>query len=404
MMLRRTTALGLALALTTFAACDDEGGSPSADVTQDAADDASEDAAQDVGDDAQDDATQDATGDAGQDTATPDATEDAADAGPDVDDVAEPDAIEDTNGDAVEDVGDDIGDDVSQDVEGDTGEPAGWTGNTECQNGERIGKFEVAHFDFYGWVSGEVASGVIPLTVLQPVAEEGPCRLMRKENPFCDPPCAGGQLCDHDGSCVPYPANQSVGEVTVSGLAQPVTMTPTVTKTYSNSSLPFPMTTAGAEITLTAAGGDLPGFTLKAYGVPMLALPDETLTLKKGQAMPVTWTASDGPGSVYMTLNIDQHGNSPALLVCEVEDTGAYTIPASMVTALMDSGVSGFTTFNVYRRTVDAVELAAGCVELQVFSNLTGKVQVEGHVPCVKDLDCPEGQTCDLPINTCVGD
>ena len=97
---------------------------------------------------------------------------------------------------------------------------------TPCPAGQRIGSFEVAHWDFYSAVAGEVAEGVIPLTVLQLVHEQGDCRLMRKENPFCDPPCGAGQLCDHDSTCIAYPANISVGEVTVSGLAKPITMQP----------------------------------------------------------------------------------------------------------------------------------------------------------------------------------
>ena len=284
----------------------------------------------------------------------------------------------------------------------DTGDPVEPVYGTPCPHDQVVGNFEAANWDFYASVTGEVRDGVIPLTVLQLRKEIGDCRLMQKTNPFCNPPCEGGQACTHDGKCIAFPANQSVGTVTIDGMLKGVTMEPNPVKSYSETDVPFPAFDAGAAITLKAAGGDLPGFEMRAFGVPMLELPDETIKLKKAEPLEVKWTASDGAARLYMALNIDQHGNSPVTLVCDVPDTGSYTVEAELVTTLLEFGVSGFASFDLYRRTVDSVMLTPGCVEFRVFSFAPGKLKVEGHTPCFQDPDCPDGQVCKKEINTCV--
>jgi hypothetical protein len=280
----------------------------------------------------------------------------------------------------------------------------GWEIGTPCGDQAAVGAFEIGHWGFYAAITGEVADGVVPLTVLQPVQTVGDCTMMQKDNPLCDPACAGGELCDHDGTCVPYPATLDVGTLSVSGLLVDASLTPNVVGQYAKTDVPFPLFAPGAAITLSATGGELAPFTLSAWGVADLVVAtDPPLTLASGQPLTVTWTPSAGPGRIHMALNVDQHGNSPVTLVCTVADTGAATVPAELVTALLDFGVSGFASFDLYRRTVDSVTLAPGCVELRVFSYAQGKLVVAGHTACTKDGDCPSGQTCDLALNTCVG-
>jgi hypothetical protein len=107
---------------------------------------------------------------------------------------------------------------------------------------------------------------------------------------------------------------------------------------------------------------------------------------------------------MYMRVNVDQHGNSPVTMVCDVEDDGQHTIPSGIITNLLEYGVSGFATFDLYRRTVDSTWLEPGCVELRIFSYMQGKLMVEGHVPCFTDMDCSDGEVCKVAINTCVGE
>jgi len=59
---------------------------------------------------------------------------------------------------------------------------------TPCEMGKRVGAFEIANWDFYSSVTGDVQDGVIPLTVLQLAKELGACKLMQKKNPFCENP------------------------------------------------------------------------------------------------------------------------------------------------------------------------------------------------------------------------
>lgn len=331
------------------------------------------------------------------------------DAGGGPDGEVQQDAGGDTGG--VTDTGGDTGGTTdtggSQDTGGadvadeDTGGGAGLAG--PCPLGKRVGVFEIANWDFYASVTGEVAEGIIPLTVLQLVKEEDGCQLLQKVNPFCEDPCGPGELCDHDGTCIPYPENKSVGTVTVDGLKVPVTMEPGGVKTYAKVDVPFPMFDAGADITVTATGADLPGFTMHGTGVETLVLADGVINMVKGEPLAFAWEAPtvDTGARMYISLNVDQHGNSPVTLKCDVPDTGSFQIPADLVKTMLEFGVSGFATLDVYRRTVDSVELAPGCVEAIVLSFAPGKLQVDGHVPCFSDKDCPDGEKCNVPINTC---
>ena len=287
--------------------------------------------------------------------------------------------------------------DTSKDASGET-EPNG----EACPLENRVGYFEVAHWEFYASVAGQVTNGVVPLEILQAKEVEGNCRLMRKENPFCDPPCGAGELCNHDGSCLAYPENQSVGTVSVDGLLVDVVMEPSITSAYAETDVPFPMFENLSKVTLTATGDEAPGFTLYGYGVEELAVDSQVLTLVKGDDLTVKWTGSDGKGNIYMRLNVDQHGNSPVTMVCDVPDTGEAVLPGGLLKLLLEYGVSGFATFDIYRRTVDSSWNGDDCVELRTFSFAPGKVLVDGHVPCFSDADCPEGEKCKVEINTCV--
>ena len=65
-------------------------------------------------------------------------------------------------------------------------------------------------------------------------------------------------------------------------------------------------------------------------------------------------------------------------------------------------GVSGFAVGELYRRSVDSITLEPGCVDLSLFSRVQAQPVVEGHTPCTSHADCPEGQKCNIFINTCV--
>ena len=122
----------------------------------------------------------------------------------------------DTDGDTDTDTDADTDVDTDTDADTDTdtgtfevpdpvGDPATVPLAGECPLASRYGNFEVDVYEDYSLVSGSVADGVNPVTVLELLDEEGDCKLLRRNNPFCDPPCGAGDVCDFDGSCIPFP-------------------------------------------------------------------------------------------------------------------------------------------------------------------------------------------------------
>ncbi|KIG12491.1 hypothetical protein DB30_01308 [Enhygromyxa salina] len=109
-----------------------------------------------------------------------------------------------------------------------------------------------------------------------------------------------------------------------------------------------------------------------------------------------------GEASFYLTINVDQHGLSPATLECEGPDSGSFEVPAAVIDALLSAGVSGFPTGHAYRRTVDSTQADTGCVEFQIRAHRAATLEVGGHTPCTNDVDCPDGQTCDIMKETCL--
>jgi hypothetical protein len=292
---------------------------------------------------------------------------------------------------------------------------------TPCSQNERVGNFRIYHDPdpsySYAAIDGAVANGVIPLTVLQLAKEVGDCKLLRKVNPFCEDGCEGGQLCDHDGTCIPYPANMDVGQITVQGLLEdPITLEPKGNKSYFDTQVPYPLFEPNAEITLDAAGNETAAFSLTAFGVPDIEIPEETWLLSDGQPLAINWVAQTGAWHVRISLNVDQHGNSPVTMFCDVEDTGSYEIPGELIADLLDFGVSGFASLDLTRYTVDSVELEVGCVQLTIDSQVLAQTNLEvaGHIPCdtPSGIDpcppgkncCPPGYECDLMMQTCIAD
>lgn len=274
-----------------------------------------------------------------------------------------------------------------------------------CPSAERLGGFLVEVTAEGSGVQGTVSDGIVPSTVLEPLSTEGGCVLQARANPICDPACEGGQLCGLDGTCVDYPRTQDLGTVTVQGLSAPVVMEPVQPgNSYYDTSLPHPAFTEGAPITLSAQG-----LTLHGEGGAALVLDASPLRISSGQPLELTWSppSVDPATQLRLVLAIDQHGQSPRQLTCDFEDAGQATVPAGILTALLDAGVSGWPSARLQRRTADAAtvqvgEGVEGCVDLEVAWATGLTVEVDGHTPCSSDLDCPDGQSCDLALASCV--
>jgi hypothetical protein len=290
---------------------------------------------------------------------------------------------------------DDSGDGTGDDDSGDDGEPLAYTA---CDPARDLGGFTIELFDDYTAVQGKVYDGVVPGDVPVVVDEDGDCRLVRAPIYTCTPGCAGTETCGPDGVCVPYPVAISVGDVTVTGLAAAVALSPRAPTNYYSftGELPSPGFDAGADLELTASGGDASGFALRGWGITALTTPLTAVTVERGAALAVTWTAppAEGAAKVVLSLNVNGHGLVGQHIECVVADTGAFTIPEPLVTALIDEGLSGFPTLAITRTTADVATLEPGCVELRVQSSRTVEVVVPGLTSCSGDDDCPDGQTC----------
>ncbi len=273
-----------------------------------------------------------------------------------------------------------------------------------CPTEERVGGFELAHWDGpdegFATATGSVTDGVIPSTIRFEAGTDGACTLWQKIVPYCSEPCDADEACNHEGECIPYPTPQDLGPVVVSGLEQPLELTADDYGNYWNTSLSYPLFQGGSP--LVAVNGD--AFELRGFGVEPLVLPKAPWLLVPGQDMDISWTAGGSPAWVEITFNIDQHGISPLTVICEVEDTGAATLPASLLEQLVNSGVSGYPSAWIRRRTADQAQLEQGCVDLLVYSHVGVDMSVEGYTPCSGDWDCPEGQHCDMDTQICVDD
>lgn len=272
-----------------------------------------------------------------------------------------------------------------------------------CADAMRLGGFELVLVaptpmtEGYAQLIGTIQDKVNPSKVWQATATEGDCRLM--VGPACTTSCTLPSVCD-GASCVAGPTTKTVGTVTVTGLNSALSAMPNSQKTYYAPASGFPPAPAGANVVLTATGGDYAGFSLRGAGFPVIASPSTMLPFQMGKPFTATWTPPPAPISSRMSVKVDIafHGGVDAQIQCDVPDTGSVTIAASLVDALLARGVAGFPTAFLTRRTVDSVDVSGGCIDFAmttVFNGTTGiQLMIPGITSCNEDTDCPTGMTC----------
>ena len=277
------------------------------------------------------------------------------------------------------------------------------TAYAPCAASERVGGFLVLLADGYTAVEGRVASGVVPANVREATSVSGSCRVLEGRVLSC-PACGAGETCGTDGACVPYPTAGSVGVVAVQGLSAALSMSPTSIGSYTNgaTSLPHPGVGEGAVVSVDAPGDVLPGFTLEARGIAPLATELTEVALARDRALTVTWTPATEPSArIRLLLDLAHHGGIAASLECDgLDDDGGFEIPANLVTRLMDIGLAGFPTLTISRRAASSTDIAPGCVDFSIVSEVVLSVTIDGLTSCVDDEECPSGQTCQADL-TC---
>ena len=137
-------------------------------------------------------------------------------------------------------------------------------------------------------------------------------------------------------------------------------------------------------------------FDLLGFGVDALVVPSPTITVERAKPLALTWTppAATGPAKATISLNINGHGLVGSHVECVVDDTGSYTLPAELITQLVDAGTSGFPTVTLTRQSLDSKTLAPGCVDFRVRSSQKIDVTIPGLQSCQEDTDCTAPQTC----------
>lgn len=298
----------------------------------------------------------------------------------------------------------DTGDSEAADTAGPLGDPNTIPLNGACDLDRRWGSFEVEANEAYSVADGAIANGVVPVTVLTEVAAEGDCRLLKRENPYCNPTCQPGDTCDLDGVCIPYPENQDLGTVTIAGLTSAVSMEPLVPgNKYSFVAFDGIAFKPGKLIELVTGGGAYAPQTLHGVGVTPLVPTSLDWVITKGTPLDLSWDtpAETVRSSVFVSVSVDQHGVTPVTLECTFADTGSNAIAASVVDALLNFGISGFPSARIQRRTVDKVMLGEGCADFIVDYEAVADVAVSGHTPCSRSEECPAGQDCNLALQTC---
>lgn len=271
-----------------------------------------------------------------------------------------------------------------------------------CPPASNLGGFAIELGNGFTSVDGQVFDGVNPGFVPSELASEGDCRLVAYPNRMCNPMCEPStQACGENDQCVPLPVARSVGTVSVTGLARAVEMTANAnTGSYRPPApaLPHPGFAPGADLRLSASGGDYAPFELRGWGIEPFQFTGETVDVSGGTPANLSWAppTEAGPARVHAALNINNHGSSNTAIECDFPDTGAATIPASLIDALIARGASGFPTLSITRRTATSTNIEPGCVQLVVTTDIMNAVDVNlaGLISCDEDNPCPEGQTC----------
>jgi len=275
-------------------------------------------------------------------------------------------------------------------------------GYAPCLAATRVGGFQITLADDYTGADGQIYDGVVPANVPDEVQVDGACRLLRARSLFCEPGCVPGETCGEEGACIPYPERSSVGLVTVTGLKEALAMEAKWGNTYTNpGSMIHPGYEVGADIGLAAAGGDFEPFSLRGFGVEGLVLAGPgQVVVEPGQSIDLSWEAPtvEGPAKVRVELNVNNHGSTSAWLACDVADTGSFSVPAALLDALQDIGISGFPSLSLTRRSVDSAVIGPGCVDLRVASERTLGVEIAGQKSCTSDQQCPPGQDCGVDL------
>lgn len=258
--------------------------------------------------------------------------------------------------------------------------------------------------DMYATISGQVFDGPQPDAAPLDVAlEQGGCQLLVPRPVSCAPACATSSVCTGMNQCTAKPNPKSIGAVHVEGLGNSaIDMDPQAPAfAYSGPTLSdvYPPCSEGDDIKLTSDALSITGKCITS-----LTLGGPTpIPVTSGKATDLSWTP---PGKanisrVRIRLEISHHGGYKGEIDCETADTGSFSIPEPLVTALIARGVGGYPTIKVTRVSSASASDAPG-VKLEMPS-LVERAVDHGVQSCGgQDAPpCPSGKTCNQDDRLC---
>lgn len=245
----------------------------------------------------------------------------------------------------------------------------------------------------YTTLTGRFFDGRTPDVLQLELANEvGECQLLVPFAPFCNESCAPG-VCTADDECTPYPKPLGIGSLDISGLGDALDLKPaSAMQVYQAPSMPNPPCEAGTKVSASAADY---GVALEAECIGQLELagPDP-VPVMSGEPVVVSWSTSGSAASsrILIRLDIAHHGGKKGEIVCDVPDSGEFSIPEPLVTELIGLGLAGYPDISVTRvaRGVDAKHENAVLV---LSSNVLRPVDT-GVASCQETSQCPDGQMC----------
>ncbi len=267
-------------------------------------------------------------------------------------------------------------------------------------------------------LTGQIESGPpVPTLIWEPTLSEGGCTLLEPYAPFCEVDC-GSAVCVADDVCRETPDRMDVGTVILTGVdledgGSEVELV-TVLGKYQlpgAAQVSFPPAAEGTTLTLTADGvatnANLelaPAFTVETTGIlPLDITSGDTVQMERDRATTITWTPPSDPSEsrIFVEVDISHHGGQKGQIDCEAEDSGSLTIPARLVTGLINLGVAGFPDVKVARRAVGRTQTDEIQAAFRISSSVTLPVELPGFVSCNEDLPCPDGLSCNSDVLLC---
>lgn len=157
--------------------------------------------------------------------------------------------------------------------------------------------------------------------------------------------------CDVATCTTTAPPAASAGAITITGAAQPITLTPAADHTYATFMAQSPLFAGGETITFAAAGADVPAFsaTITMPGKATITSPAKPtpqspyLDINRTLDLTVKWTGG-GTGKVQVALNSQ---SADKRLFCRFDaGAGTGTIQAAAL-ATLDAGLGGFAMASI---------------------------------------------------------